>query len=558
MKMEKTIITNRCIIYVFITILTLLNSCKGETEISESPEIEKNNNDRIELWSISELKTEYSFDVNSQWMLENDYFSLCSATPTKGEAGHVTITLQPHVHNLTNDTLRTTLTIIAYGQDGSKTKKTIPVVQPSVFEIEQQSYIVPSEKNTLRFLFNTQLELDDVGIVRDGSLKAMAEKVKERETRSGEKVYYYAAKLPLEENTEEGNRSGTFYLVSLADDANHGTDKYLGLRSVKVEVIQEGFGAATSTDYSLDKAVFKLQTHTLGNGVPIVVMGDGFIDRDIKNGSYEKYLSQAVEYVFDIEPMKSLRPYFDVYMINAISRNNKFGDKYQTIFGSSYDASASTEIKADLNGGKPQSYALLALGNDKKKLANANVLIVLNSMDYAGTCYFYPETMQNGVATGPAYSFVTMPSKSFTGKDWDILLQHEMAGHCIGRLADEYGYEENGNILDAQNAKVLSQFNELQAKGMYLNLTTSGSIAQTIWKDLAAEAAYSDEELRCYEGAYSYYNGIYRLSNNSIMRNGTEFNAPSRNLIYRRVMNIAYGFNWQYSLDEFMKFDQKK
>ena len=534
-------------------------SSDGEDPI-KIPEIEKPDADRIELWSVAEMTTEYSFDVNSPWMLDNDYMTLCAATPSRGEAGHVTITLQPYDHNLTNDTLRTTLTIIALGQDGSKTTKTIPVVQPPVFEIEQLSYVVPSEQNTLRFLFNTQLELDDVGVIMDGELKAMIEKEKDG-TRAGDKVYYYAAKLPISENTGKNSRSGTFTLVSLTDDANYGTDHYLGLHSKRVEVIQEGFGASTSTDYSLDKAVKTLQTHTLGAGVPIVVMGDGFVDTDIKGGNYEKILCEAIEHLFDIEPMTSLRPYFDVYMINAISRNDRFGDKYQTIFGCEYDVETSTEIKVDMSSGKPQSYALLALGNDKKKLANANVLIVLNSYDYAGTTYFYPEDAKNGVATGPAYSFLTIPSKSFTGKDWDILIQHEMVGHCVGRLADEYNYEENGSLLDPGNEKMLSQLKELQGKGMFLNITTSSDFSQTIWADFVTDpryqAIYASENLKCYEGAYGYYGGVYRLSNNSMMRSGTEFNAPSRCLIYRRVMNIANGFNLNYSLDDFIQFDQQ-
>lgn len=539
-----------------IALSTLMFVACSENPIQEpeKPEIEETQANHIELWSVAGMTTEYSFDVNSHWTLENDFMTLCSATPSSGEAGHVTIKLQPYKHNLTNDTLRTTLTIVALGEDGSKIRKTIPLLQPSVFEIEQLTYYVPSEKNTLRFLFNTQLELDDVGVIMDGELKGMVEKT--AGTRAGEKVYNYAAKLPFSENTDEGGRSGTFTLVSMADDANYGTDSYLGLHSVRVKVVQEGFGAATSTDYSLDKAVINLQTHSLGEGVPIVVMGEGFVDTDIRSGSYQKVMTEAVEHLFAIEPMKSLRPYFDVDMICAISRNNRFGSKYKTIFGSEFDAATSTEIKPDLGSGIPQQYASLALGNDEKKLANANVLIVLNSLDYAGTCYFYPTDARNGVATGPAYSFVTMPSKAMTGKDWDILLQHEMVGHCIGRLADEYGYEENGSLLDPQKDKALTQFTELQTKGMYLNVSTAADISKTMWSELATHPLYASENLKCYEGAYSYYTGVYRFSNNSIMRNGTVFNAPSRNLIYRRVMNVAHDFKWTYSLSDFITFDQ--
>ena len=131
----------------------------------------------------------------------------------------------------------------------------------------------------------------------------------------------------------------------------------------------------------------------------------------------------------------------------------------------------------------------------------------------------------------------------------------------MGRLADEYNYEENGSLLDPGNEKMLSQLKELQGKGMFLNITTSSDFSQTIWADFVTDpryqAIYASENLKCYEGAYGYYGGVYRLSNNSMMRSGTEFNAPSRCLIYRRVMNIANGFNWNYSLDDFIQFDQQ-
>ncbi|MER8326238.1 BACON domain-containing protein, partial [Acinetobacter baumannii] len=45
-----------------------------------------------------------------------------------------------------------------------------------------------------------------------------------------------------------------------------------------VTIIQEGTETNTSTDYSADKTVRILQRATQGNGLPIVLMGDGFLD----------------------------------------------------------------------------------------------------------------------------------------------------------------------------------------------------------------------------------------------------------------------------------------
>ena len=42
-----------------------------------------------------------------------------------------------------------------------------------------------------------------------------------------------------------------------------------------------------------------------------------------------------------------------------------------------------------------------------------------------------------------------------------------------------------------------------------------------------------------------------------MMRSNTHgFNAPSREAIYKRVMQLAYGDGWTYDYEEFVAFDQ--
>jgi len=51
-----------------------------------------------------------------------------------------------------------------------------------------------------------------------------------------------------------------------------------------------------------------LQTATVGKGINIVLMGDGYTDRDmVDHGLYETLMNQAMEEFFDIEPYKSFR-----------------------------------------------------------------------------------------------------------------------------------------------------------------------------------------------------------------------------------------------------------
>ena len=51
-------------------------------------------------------------------------------------------------------------------------------------------------------------------------------------------------------------------------------------------------------------------------------MCDRFSDKDITNGNYREATNWALEALFSVHPMKSLRDYFDVYEVTAVSYNN--------------------------------------------------------------------------------------------------------------------------------------------------------------------------------------------------------------------------------------------
>lgn len=70
-----------------------------------------------------------------------------------------------------------------------------------------------------------------------------------------------------------------------------------------------------STDYSRDGEVSLIHQATKGNGINIVMLGDGFNDKDIENRKYDEVLEKASEHLFTEEPMKSLKEYFNVYSV---------------------------------------------------------------------------------------------------------------------------------------------------------------------------------------------------------------------------------------------------
>ena len=134
------------------------------------------------------------------------------------------------------------------------------------------------------------------------------------------------------------------------------------------------------------------------------------------------------------------------------------------------------------------------------------------------------------------------------------LLHHEAGGHGFPKLADEYAYEEMGAVPASEIAAAQS----LEYYGWYKNVDFTPDPTQVKWSHFLSDTRYASDGLGVYQGAYTYWSGAYRPTENSIMRyNVGGFNAPSREAIYYRIHKLAYGSAWQYDYEEFVEWDAK-
>ena len=296
-----------------------------------------------------------------------------------------------------------------------------------------------------------------------------------------------------------------------------------------------------------DGKVTQLQKHTVGKGVPIAIMCNRFSDRDIASGKYREAVNSALEGLFSVHPMKSLRDYFDVYEVAAVA----YYEDIQNTGTTSYVRNDSID--------NVYGYACKALGEN----VDDGVLIVLNKKNfrsYAYMSHWHYETgsdIPSGFST--AYVWLPLENDGSVIKDYDpSTLLHEAIGHCFAGLADEYidkEYEwddfewEKKFIMDSQKS------------GDYRNISLDSDVTKTYWADFAADSRYDFEKLGCYEGAHYRPTGVYRATENSIMRDSyssSHFNVIGRVMIYKRCMKIAYGDSWQFDYEEFVKFDLEK
>lgn len=299
----------------------------------------------------------------------------------------------------------------------------------------------------------------------------------------------------------------------------------------------------TSKDYSRDGKVELLQRASEGNGIDIVLMGDAFSDRQIADGTYGRVIAKMKDAFFSVEPYKSFQHLFNVYSVDVVSQSEGYahpGQALGTVF------KGGTEVAG--NDDACMGYARHALSDDR--MDNALILVAMDSTAYAGTCYMYSSSTYSG-DWGEGTSVAYFPLGT-TEETLAKLVHHEAGGHGFAKLADEYAYESNGAIPEEAVNDVLRQ----ESYGWNKNVDFTSDPTMVKWSHFLTDARYHYDGLGCFEGACTYWKGVWRPTENSIMRDNTGgFNAPSREAIWYRIHKLAYGSSWEYDYEEFVAYD---
>jgi len=350
-----------------------------------------------------------------------------------------------------------------------------------------------------------------------------------------------------------------------------------------------------------DKGIVVLQEASVGNGTDIIIMGDGFAAEHFSNGNYDAVMKQAAEAFFSVEPYTSLRKYFNVYYINAVSDENhdakpfyQYGAQNGATMGTAktkfstqfYEGSTTVHGNNALvqeymrqairykggKGGKPV--------NDEKqvqrRVSTALALVQVNVKCYAGTCTMY---LTNATDYCNALSIAYTPlGNDNSGEQCRLTTVHEAGGHGFAKLADEYQYYGFTEFNTKQWTDLRDQHTwgwyrnineywteeeELNWSGLTWDYTTTENV---YWNELLRpEYIYaSNEGLGMYKGAYTFNHMFCRSTENSMMNNqfgtnGQYFNAISRWAIWYRLMRLTGSTSagdFKSSLDEFIAFDK--
>ncbi len=251
-----------------------------------------------------------------------------------------------------------------------------------------------------------------------------------------------------------------------------------------------------STDFSRDGKYEILQQATIGKGIDIVIMGDGYSDRLME--TFEADAANVTEQIFSVEPYRSFREYFNVYRLDLVSVNEMLSDMTNTALG--------TKVY-----GENVSYS--------------STIVVRKARQ-----------MFSGLGDESSKAVFL----------WKL-------GFAFSKLASERGGLGTIGESSSDNIRQL-----MESYGWYKNLDFTSDPTLVKWAEFIADERYAGEDIGVFEGGYGYDYGVWRPSRTSIMSGdlAAGYNAPSREAIYYRIHKLAYGADWKYDYEDFVSYDE--
>ena len=302
------------------------------------------------------------------------------------------------------------------------------------------------------------------------------------------------------------------------------------------------------TQWESDKEedeVVTLQKSTRGRGVNIVILCDGYNAKDIHDGKLLADATQTMEYYFGVEPYKTYRDYFNVYTAVSVSPESGVGS-VNTIVYNKFNTTAKGGVTL---GGRNSDgsdyefimdYACKAPTVSRDNLGETLVILVPNTADYGGICYWWPDGFSIAYCPKSDYGYPL---------DWRGVIQHEAGGHGFGKLGDEYIY--HNTFIDACGCTCCAH--SFSHDGDYnMNIAMTGKMSEVPWSHLIFHEKYR-AFVDIFEGGFMHNRGVFRSEQNSCMNNDIPYYSTiSREYMVRRIMKIA---GEEFSFEKFVERD---
>jgi hypothetical protein len=230
------------------------------------------------------------------------------------------------------------------------------------------------------------------------------------------------------------------------------------------------------SDYYRTGDVIRLNRSTVGDGIAIVIIGDGFDQEDCKKGGmYEDNCRKLADLFLSMPVIRDFKEYFDIYARVDVSRD-------RGVWNCVADYEAGQQSKCPQNAyhsGWPQIDFGKA-GENAKRTAGKD------------DCWYI--FMGNGMVGGYAMGNMAVYSANEGLKPYWMM--HEFAGHIVGCFPDMYYIE--GNVLATEGTR--KSIDDSHSKGEMLMYDWRKSPDEVYWKDFINQDGYTN--VGVYPAAY--------------------------------------------------------
>ena len=323
-----------------------------------------------------------------------------------------------------------------------------------------------------------------------------------------------------------------------------------------------------------DPALVEYMKQTKGNRKNVIaVLAEGYTESELD--LFEQRAKRGMDFLFSVEPYRSYKDYFTVYLFRVASNESGAGvtdgdgnliEERDTYFKASWAADSYSDMKADVS--RIQAYLKVHIPEVRSgnlTYQDVPVILLINDTRYGGICHIYSQgwsyamvpyqhdgrTMRWAFPTyqpvndrddSEGYRLTTAEELDELGRntgDWRYSLLHEFGGHGYGRLSDEYWgsttkYTEPGAIVGHSYEVPLG----LNVSGFYDKVPWQEDLLDHLDEWIARNPDYS--RIGIWHGALTSLYYRWRSEKVScMMDNRAYFSSWQRILIVRKILSKA-------------------
>lgn len=496
-------------LYALIIILISICACDKNhiTGGSSSLTVSK---DVIYLSADASIET-FEIEAGSDWRIEGIPSWCGTVQPASGKAGKHTVKVRGRFYDGEEDR-SATLSVIC-----GENVKNIQLVQYKAekFFVTLSSSQIPASGGNISIAVEADSEYE-VTIEQEGEWLS---KVTEENPLNGTIVF------SASEN--EGEERSAEIVFSIQE---RGYRKEVQVTQLSLE----------SAERYVDGQVIEIYKSTREKSLNVVILGDGFTRDDLGlDGKFKSMVDRAYNALFSCEPMTSYKNYFNVYAVAAESQES--GTGVVTPKNTALKTYFFNENEVTMNLDDNAAYTYMERTGITDRVSTI-VIVLVNSTRTGGVTITWNDGRAICICTDT-------PSNISNGMEG--ILRHEVVGHSIGKLDEEYMYI-SGSVTDAFKIELKTK----HSKGYSLNIDTTNDPNEVAWKHFIGVEGY--EKVGCYwfDGGCIFSGGGVCKSEDApscMANNVAYFDAPSREQI---VKHIKEAVGETYSFEEFIAEDK--